>query len=192
LVLDSDYRVYYFFLLVIAAAAFVSYRIKDSKYGRALLSVRDDELAAEVLGMNATSLKVQAFVISAFFAGLAGSLYAHLVAYICPEVFGFSVSLAVPTMMVFGGIGSIPGSALGAVALTVLPELLRVGKQYYMLLYGIGLFVMLVFKPTGIAGLADEVAVRFRALRGGQSAGASVLRAQETPTGRGDVESGEC
>jgi branched-chain amino acid transport system permease protein len=109
----------------VAVTLIVAYRIKRSSYGRALISIREDEVAAESMGVNTTKFKVRAFVISAFFAGIAGALYAHLLGSINAGELGFMKSFDVVIMVVLGGMGSISGSVLAAILLTVLPEYLR-------------------------------------------------------------------
>jgi len=104
----------------------VAYRIKCSSYGRAFLSIREDEIASEAMGVDTTKYKVRAFVISAFFAGIGGGLYAHTVGVqLSPAELGFQKSFDIIIMVVLGGMGSISGAALAAVILTILPELLR-------------------------------------------------------------------
>jgi branched-chain amino acid transport system permease protein len=104
----------------------VAYRLKTSSYGRAFLSVREDEVAAEAMGVNTTRYKVRAFVIAAFFAGIAGGIYAHtLGVQLTPNELGFQKSFDIIIMVVLGGMGSISGAAIAAAILTILPELLR-------------------------------------------------------------------
>ncbi len=97
----------------------------NSTYGRGFLAVRDDEIAAEAMGINTTKYKVLAFVLGAFFAGIAGGLYAHFKQFIHPEGFNFMKSVDVVVMVILGGMGSTAGVCLAAVLLTILPELLR-------------------------------------------------------------------
>ena len=137
-----------------------------STHGRAFLAVREDEIAAEAMGINTTNYKVKAFVISAFFAGIAGSMFGHYLSYLNPSTFTFMKSIDVVVMVVLGGMGNIPGVILGAFLLTVIPELLRdiivpvqqmtIGKVILdpengrMLLFGIALVVMMLVRPEGI------------------------------------------
>ena len=104
-----------------------------------LAAIRDAELAAGTAGVDVSRLKIIAFGISATIAGLAGSLYAHLSTYISPDVFVFDVTAQILSMVLIGGIGTTWGPVLGAVMLTFLPELLRVSKAYYQLIYGAGI-----------------------------------------------------
>ena len=114
-------------LLGVVAVVTVTRNLVSSTRGLAFLAVRDDEIAAEAVGVNTTRYKVSAFVIGAFFAGLAGGLYAHTEAYIIPGAFDFVKSMEIVAMVVLGGMGSIPGAILAAAGLTLLPELLRGG-----------------------------------------------------------------
>ena len=134
----------------------VAYRIKRSSTGRALLSIREDEVAAEAMGVHTTRLKVTAFVIAAFFAGIAGALFAHEVGTtLNPGELGFQKSFDIVIMVVLGGMGSISGAALAAVLLTVLPEVLREFSEYRMIVYALTLVVMMLVRPQGIFGLKE-------------------------------------
>jgi branched-chain amino acid transport system permease protein len=136
-------------LTVIAA-----HRIKQSSTGRALVSIREDEIAAQAMGINITRLKVRAFVYSAFFAGIAGGLYAH-VANISPRDAGFQRSFDIVIMVVLGGMGSISGVTLAAAALTVLPEFLRDFENYRLIIYAASLILMMILRPQGLFGFRE-------------------------------------
>jgi len=127
-------------------------RIGNSRFGRALLAIREDEIAAETAGINTTLYKIQAFAIGAFCAGLGGGLYAHYLKYISPGDFGFMKSIEILNIVVLGGLGSIPGTVIGSVVLTAAPEVLRFMNDYRMLVYGFLLVVMMVFRPSGLLG----------------------------------------
>jgi branched-chain amino acid transport system permease protein len=134
----------------------IAYRIKRSSTGRALLSIREDEVAAEAMGINTTRLKVTAFVLAAFFAGIAGALFAHEVGTtLNPRELGFQKSFDIVIMVVLGGMGSISGSAIAAALLTVLPEALREFSEYRMIVYALTLVVMMIVRPQGIFGLKE-------------------------------------
>jgi branched-chain amino acid transport system permease protein len=109
-----------------AIAIYIVLGLVNSTYGRGFLTVRDDEVAAEAMGINTTKYKVLAFVVGAFFAGTAGSLFAHYTGYLTPEGFNFFKSVDVVVMVILGGMGNTAGVILAAVLLTILPELLRV------------------------------------------------------------------
>ena len=130
----------------------VARRIATSTHGRALFAIRDDEVAAEALGVDTTSYKVLAFVMGAFFAGVAGGLFAHFLSYLNPNSFTFLKSIEVIAMVVLGGMGSISGSVLAAIILTLLPEVLRPVKEYRMVLYSLMLIVLMITRPGGLLG----------------------------------------
>ena len=129
-------------------------RIMNSRVGKSFIAIREDELAAEAMGVNTTHFKILACIIGAFYAGLAGGLYAFLFRYINPKDFGFMRSIEILCMVVLGGMGNTYGAVLGALMITVLPEFLRsvspVVAQYRMVLYGLLLMVMMIVKPQGI------------------------------------------
>jgi len=146
------------FFWVFATAAVAIYTISalvNSTYGRGFLAVRDDEIAAESMGVNTVRYKVIAFVTGSFFAGLAGALYAHLRTTISPEGFNFLKSIDVVVMVILGGMGSTLGVVLAAVVLTVLNEFLRDFEQYRMIVFSLLLIIMMIVRPQGLlpAGL---------------------------------------
>jgi len=122
-----------------------------SFHGRALLAIREDEIAAEALGVPTTRYKVTAFVIGAFFAGVAGALFSHYT-YLHTNSFTFMKSIEVVIMVVLGGMGSLTGSILGAVLLTALPELLRFASAERLIIYSLLLIVLMIARPQGILG----------------------------------------
>jgi len=122
-----------------------------SYHGRALLAIREDEIAAEALGVPTTRYKVTAFVIGAFFAGVAGALFAHYL-YLHTNSFTFMKSIEVVIMVVLGGMGSLTGSILGAILLTALPEVLRFASSLRLILYSLLLIVLMIARPQGILG----------------------------------------
>lgn len=134
----------------------VAYRLKESTHGRALLSIREDEIAAEAMGIPTTKLKIRAFVMSAALAGIAGALFAHEIGTtLNPKELGFQKSFEVVIMVVLGGMGSISGVVLAAIVLTVLPELLRDANAYRMILYALSLILMMILRPQGLFGLRE-------------------------------------
>lgn len=149
------------------ATVTLSRNLLQSSHGRALLAVREDERAAEALGINTTYYKVLAFVLSSSLAGIGGALFAHLDAYIHPDSFTFLQSIEMIVMVIIGGMGSTTGAVLGAVIVTWLPEILRnldeylkvVGislpfslKEYRMVLYAVLLILMMLTRPHGLVG----------------------------------------
>jgi branched-chain amino acid transport system permease protein len=141
--------------LGVAAVLVLSRNLANSTYGRALFAIRDDEVAAEALGVDTTSYKVLAFVLGAFFAGVAGGLFAHFLSYLNPNSFTFIRSIEVIAMVVLGGMGSISGSVLAAIILTLLPEVLRPVKQYRMVIYSLMLIILMITRPQGLLGTRE-------------------------------------
>jgi branched-chain amino acid transport system permease protein len=134
----------------------VAFRLKRSSLGRAMISVREDEFAAQAMGVNVARVKVMAFMIAAFFAGMAGGLYAHQFGNsIRPPDAGFLRSLDYVLMTVLGGRGSISGVALAAILLTVLPEALRDVDQYRLIVYALLLIGMMLLRPQGLFGIHE-------------------------------------
>ena len=151
--LQNDQTYYYLIGIVLALVLVACWRLERSKFGRHLAAIRDTELAAGTSGVNVPRLKIIAFVLSAAVAGFAGSLYAHLVTFVSPDAFTFDVTAQLLSMVLIGGIGTTGGPVLGAFVLTFLPEMLRISKAYYMLIYGIGLAALIIFLPMGLLGL---------------------------------------
>jgi branched-chain amino acid transport system permease protein len=134
----------------------VAFRLKQSSLGRAMISVREDEFAAQAIGVNVARVKVLAFMIAAFFAGMAGGLYAHESGNIIrPQDAGFQRSLDYVLMTVLGGRGSVSGVALAAILLTVLPEPLRQFDQYRLIVYALLLIGMMLLRPQGLFGIHE-------------------------------------
>ena len=133
---------------VMILSVFVIFAFIKSRHGRAVISIREDEIAAEASGIRTTYYKMMAFVLAAFFAGIAGGLYAHHVGVLAPTKFDFNYSVEFLVMVVLGGMGSI----IAAIVLTILPEALRGFEDYRMLLYSLVLIVMMLFRPTGLLG----------------------------------------
>jgi branched-chain amino acid transport system permease protein len=127
--------------------------LMKSTYGRGFIAVKDDEIAAEAMGINTTRFKVQAFIVGAFFAGIAGGLYSHFIQYINPEDFNFLRSVEIVAMVILGGMGSTFGVLAAAVILTILPELLRDVQEYRMIVYALLLIIMMITRPQGLFGI---------------------------------------
>jgi branched-chain amino acid transport system permease protein len=136
----------------VVTVVLVSRHLALSTHGRALFAIRDDEVAAEALGVDTTRYKVLAFVIGAFFAGVAGGLFAHYLSYLNPNSFTFLKSIEVIAMVVLGGMGSISGVLMAAILLTIAPEVLRPVKDYRMVLYSLMLIVLMITRPQGLMG----------------------------------------
>jgi len=142
---------FYVLGVAILSIVFVAF-LQSSRFGRALKAIREDEIAAEAMGIDPARYKVQSFAIGTFLAGIGGALYAHFLGYINPSDFGFLKSVDILGMVVLGGLGSIPGAVIGAAILTSAPEFLRFMAQYRMLVYGALLVCLMVFRPNGLLG----------------------------------------
>ncbi len=146
--------------IFVVITIFVIKRIVNSPFGRILRSIREDEIASEALGKDTTRYKLLVFIIGAFFAGIAGSLYAHYITFIDPSSFTVMESITILLMVIFGGMGSISGSVVGAVILVVLPELLRflgmpssIAAPMRQMIYGLLLVALMFKRPQGIMGV---------------------------------------
>lgn len=156
LVFDSDIKNYYLVWSFGLGCVLLSVNLANSRIGRAFRAIHDAEVAARVMGVNARLLKVQVFALSAMICAIAGSLYAHVMTFVAPPSFGFNISVELLTMVVIGGLGSIYGSFLGALLLTLLPEFLRFMHDYDIVFYGGLLMVMTIFMPGGLVrGIPD-------------------------------------
>ncbi|HIZ88318.1 MAG: branched-chain amino acid ABC transporter permease [Mucispirillum sp.] len=138
-------------VLVVLAVLFMA-AVERSKFGLALRSIREDEVASQMMGINIASHKILSFAIGSAFAGLGGALYASYITVISPGDFGFMRSIEMLCMLVLGGMGSIVGVIAGTVVLTSIPEILREIQDYRMIMYGIVLILMMVFRPRGLFG----------------------------------------
>ncbi len=149
------YTSIFWIYLFVAITLVLTYRIKQSSFGRAFISIREDEIAAEAMGVHATRYKVRAFVISAFFAGIAGALFAHQIGAINAGELGFLKSFEIIIIVVLGGLGSISGAVVAAVVLTIVPEWLREFAQYRMIVYAFLLILIMVLRPQGLFGVRE-------------------------------------
>lgn len=148
---------YYLSLSILAVLTLGARMIEDSKFGRALRAIHDDELASEAVGLNSTHLKILAFVLCGLYAGIGGGLYASLMQYISPEVYALERSQMLVMMLVIGGMGSLPGALMGTVLLTFLPEALRFLKLWYLAVYGAIVILIIVYRPTGLWGVWEAL-----------------------------------
>lgn len=139
------------FIFTTATILIIQNFIKSS-HGRACISIREDEIAAEAVGINSTKYKVLAFVIGAFFAGIAGALYSSYFYFIKPDLFGFLKSIDILVIVVLGGMGSITGSILASILLAVISAYLQAFAELRMVIYSIVLLVIMIFRPQGLMG----------------------------------------
>ena len=141
--------------VMVILCIFIIHTFMKSRHGRAVLSIRENEIAAESVGINTTFYKTSAFVLSAMLAGVAGCLYAGYIGSLYPSTFKFMKSIEILVMVVLGGMGSMFGSILAAIVLTALPELLRAFSDYRMVVYSLALVLMMIFRPEGLMGNFD-------------------------------------
>src|SRR5882724_4746015 len=146
--LSNFFWVYLFVLLTIVTVR----NLVNSSYGRAFISIRDDEIAAEAMGVDTTRFKVLSFVISSMFAGIGGSLFGHYTQYLHPNSFQFTTSFYIIIMIVVGGLGSIEGSILGAVLITVSLEVFRGFGAFRLVNFAILLILIMIYRPQGLVG----------------------------------------
>jgi branched-chain amino acid transport system permease protein len=142
--------VYYLILAGCFLVAFISYRLRDSRLGRAWMAVREDEDVAQALGVNLVATKLLAFATGAAFSALSGAIFASKLSSVYPHSFNIMISINVVCLIIVGGMGSIPGVIVGSIALVGLPELLREFSEYRLLVYGAALVVMMLVKPEGL------------------------------------------
>ena len=142
---------FYFLALIIAAlTVFVSIRLRDSNLGRQWEAIREDEVAARCFGVNVTRLKIIAFSTGAFFGGIGGAVFAHMIGFVHPDNFVLLTSIMILAMVIIGGMGNIAGVVVGAVALTLIPERLREFEDLRMLLFGGALVLIMIYRPQGL------------------------------------------
>jgi branched-chain amino acid transport system permease protein len=145
---------YYLILAGCLLVAFVAIRVKDSRLGRAWMAMREDEDVAQAMGINLVTTKLMAFALGASFGGLSGAIFGSKLTSIYPQSFNFFVSINVLSLIIIGGMGSIPGVVVGAIALVGLPEMLREFSDYRYLFYGLALVVMMLTRPEGLVPAA--------------------------------------
>ncbi len=141
----------------------------NSTHGRACISVRENEIAAESMGVNTTKYKVMAFTMGAFFAGLAGGIYANYMYIIQPMTFSFLKSFDILVMVVLGGLGSITGGIAGAIVMTLVSALLAGVPEWRLVITAVLLIIMMIFRPTGLLG-TKEFSLSFLGKKGDKNA----------------------
>jgi branched-chain amino acid transport system permease protein len=144
------YTSIFWVLAFVALSVFTVTCLVNSTYGRGFLATKDDEVASEAVGLNTTRYKIVAFVIGAFFAGVAGGLYGHFKMTITPTGFDFTKSIEIVVMVILGGMGNTVGVILAAILLTLLPEVLRPIAEYRMIIYSLLLIVLMILRPQGL------------------------------------------
>ncbi|MBS4214953.1 ABC transporter permease [Neobacillus rhizophilus] len=151
-IIDTEFEMYFLVLAIVIVTIIVTNNILRSKIGRAFVALRDSEAGAEAMGVQLAKYQILAFVISAFFAGIAGSLYAHVVGFISPADFSIWNSLLFISMLFIGGVASIPGAMLGAAFMTMVPIFFAGSKSISAILFGGALLIIILFFPSGLAG----------------------------------------
>jgi len=154
---NTTERIFGLYIVIAVLSIFILYKIANSPFGRVLKSIREDEIAAKALGKRTTYYKIQAVLVGAFFAGIAGSMYAHYIMYIDPGLFSLHHLIIVVSMVVVGGLGSIWGSVLGAIIIFLLPEPLRflqlpsaMVASLRQIIYSLILILIVMFRPEGL------------------------------------------
>jgi branched-chain amino acid transport system permease protein len=160
-------QIYYLILAGCLLVGFISWRLRDSRLGRAWMAVREDEDVAQAMGINLVSTKLLAFATGAAFSALSGAIFATKLGSVYPHSFNVMISINILCLIIVGGMGSIPGVLVGAIALVGLPELLREFAEYRLLVYGAALVAMMLLRPEGLW----PEALRRHESRGGESAG---------------------
>ena len=148
--LERNDQYYYLFLVVLGLALLASRRLRDSRIGWAWQAIREDELAAQAMGVNTTRAKLQAFTMGAAFAGVAGSLLASWQRSVFPDNFLFTESVNILAMVILGGMGNLLGVILGATVIVALPEIFRDLQLYRLLAFGLMLMLLMIFRPGGL------------------------------------------
>lgn len=149
---------YYYLILAAALLTYVVVsRIRSSRIGRAWIAIREDEIGASSMGINTMRYKLYSFAFGAFWAGLAGALFAAKMRFVSPESFTFMESVLILCMVILGGLGSIGGVIIGSVALVVLPEVLREVQSFRMIALGAGLILIMIFRPQGLFSVGQRV-----------------------------------
>ncbi|MDR1730595.1 MAG: branched-chain amino acid ABC transporter permease [Synergistaceae bacterium] len=151
-VFESRLHYYYLGLFFVAGVLFVLYRLVNSRLGDAMVAIRENEELARSLGIDAMKSKVFAFTVGGGIAGLAGAFYAHYILFISPVTFTMSESINMLVMVIFGGMSTLFGPVLGAVALTILPEFLRMAGEMRLVIYGVALVCFIIWLPMGVWG----------------------------------------
>jgi branched-chain amino acid transport system permease protein len=166
MVIRRPHQFFYYIWIFLAVTVFLFRMLEDSRFGRALNYIKEDELAAEGSGIDTAHYKLVAFVLGAFWAGMVGNIYASKMMIISPESFTFWESVLYFTIVILGGSGSIPGVILGAFLIVGLPEVFREFSSARMLIFGAAMVIMMIFRPSGILPPLPR-SYKLKALRNG-------------------------
>lgn len=167
----SNVSCYYLYLAIAAILVIIAWRLSHSKWGRAFRAIKDNPEALESAGVNIAGLKIMAFTLCAIYGCIGGALYAHFVRYINASTYVMNFSVNYVIMLVIGGLGSVPGSVLGALIVTLTPEVLRFLEEYYWLIYSVITLVFVVFLPKGMISLLERArnAISAKLRKGGSA-----------------------
>lgn len=160
-----QYTTFTLSFVLMLLSVFIMINFLNSTHGRACISIREDEIAAEAMGINTTRYKVLAFTLGAFFAGLSGALFAHLIVYISPQTFDFLKSIDILVMVVLGGLGSVTGSIASATFITLITEVLRQFVELRVIIFAVILILVMLIRPQGMFG-TQEITDLLRRKRG--------------------------
>jgi len=160
IVLDNHVYYYYFVWMIVVLVVLSSLAVVRSPFGRTLVAIHSDEVAARAFGVDTAKYKTRVFVLASVYASIAGSLFAHYIGFLAPDDFGVLTSVNILVMLFLGGIGTIFGPILGALFLKLLPEITYQVQDYELLLNGVILIVVLVFMPRGLYGIWMELRAR--------------------------------
>jgi branched-chain amino acid transport system permease protein len=155
--IDGAERYYYLVLIAVILGYLVGRRIVSHRVGRSFVAIRDDETAAKAMGVNVPYYQVLSNAIAGVYCGLAGVLYAHMTTYISPDIFEFKNALFVLTATLMGGMGSLAGSLIGALAMPLIQEYLRAFKNWQLVFFGLVIMLTVLFMPGGVVGLARKI-----------------------------------
>ena len=163
LTFESRVENYYLILAVLLVVLVLYYNLVHSRIGRALRAIRNDYIATQVMGIHVAFYRILAFGVGAALSGLTGALYAGYIRFISPDTFTIGESINILIMMVIGGMGTISGPIIGAVFITYLLETMRVFAEYRLVIYGLLMFLVILYMPHGIAGMLKKLSLRVRA-----------------------------
>lgn len=153
---------YYFYFLIAAIFTLLTYNIVSSYMGRAFIAIRDNDIAAEVIGVNLTRYKLLSFFISSFYTGVQGALYGLFMGYLEPNMFTFMESITLFVAVIIGGLASVEGSIMGAAFVILVPQLLSAYKELVPVVYGVTILIILIFEPLGLYGRWFKMRLYFR------------------------------
>lgn len=148
----SNNGLYFLAIILLSITLIFCYLVVNSKIGRAFIAIKEDELAASLMGIKTIKYKVLAFMLSALLSGIAGSFYAHMASYIDPNTFTFDTSIMILSIVILGGMGTLRGMIIGAIILVSFPEILRFMDRFRFIIYGMVLVFMIRFRPQGLMG----------------------------------------